>query len=151
METSVSGINQEAVRQAIAIMQRAVDREAPFNMQSWQAVPVGAPDTDVCKTEFEAHQCGMVACFGGWVALSPEWQAIGGTIDGTGGPLLQRGDDVLFGAEAIAEWLGIETWRAELITCTGFSFLSTCDMFKGKALYQITAQDLIDVLQTLLK
>ena len=152
MEISDFVVNQEAVRQAIQIMERVVKRKSRFNMAYWQSLSdVHANESEaICKTESAAHSCGMAACFGGWVALSPEWKTCGGAFDETGGPLLVRGNGRYFGADAIAVWLNIPTWHANLLTCTGYSIFSRSGFYDGKTITDITPKDVIDKLKILL-
>jgi hypothetical protein len=87
---------------AIAIMKRA----GRVDMGVYQC---GYPSI---KTEKIAHECGTAACFAGWIALSPEFQADGGTVQYTGRPQF----DGSYGSQAIARWLDIG-WQEAADLC----------------------------------
>lgn len=89
-------MNKENVRKAIAIMKRA----GKVKMEYWQ----GQEDVRIVTTEEEVHTCGNGACFAGWVAVSPEFQADGGGVDDDIGCPVLKGNK---GSLAIAEWLDI--------------------------------------------
>ena len=152
MDTSDFVVNQEAVHQAIRIMERVVKRKDRFNMAYWQSLPNSTTkgEDSFCETETEAHSCGMAACFGGWVAMSPEWKVLGGKVDGSGGPLLVKANSRYFGADAIAVWLNIPTWKSNLLTCTGCDTLSRSGFYDGKRITDITATDVIGKLKAML-
>lgn len=60
----------DRLEQAIAVMQRA----GKVDMRAWQDF---ATRQDIRHTEKELHACGNSACFAGWLAVSPEFQAAG--------------------------------------------------------------------------
>lgn len=96
-------INLERLNQAIAIMGRA----GKVRMGTWQGV-----NALECATgEDELHQCGNSACFAGWVAVSPEFQAVGGRVGISGWPCF----DGVIGSNAINRWLKTRGFKAEVI------------------------------------
>ncbi len=153
MESNTS-INQEAVRQAISIMERVNGGGYRFNMSFWSSRRTpGGRDVDIrLMDERSVHECGMAACFGGWVALSPEWKAIGGSVIITGAPVLRGTVENYYGADAIAKWLNIEPDLAELLTCTGVGVddEGRSNFYGGKKLIQIAPSEVIDKLNSLL-
>jgi hypothetical protein len=92
------------IDKAIAIMKRA----GKVDMGAWQS-------GNEAKTEADAHECGTVACFAGWVALSPEFQADGGGVGWYGEPILGEHSCEL----AIGKWLDIEINIAFGLCCGG--------------------------------
>ncbi|RCV85972.1 hypothetical protein DU505_22050 [Billgrantia montanilacus] len=62
------------VNHAIAIMKRVSDRSDRLNMACWQY----NSGNFIIVDESFAHECGTIACFAGWVAMSPEFQEDGG-------------------------------------------------------------------------
>jgi hypothetical protein len=89
--------NIDNINKAIAIMLRAKN----LNMTAFQANVNGLT---LVTTEEELHKCGNTACFAGYVAVSPEWQAEGGLcVDGSP----QRDEAETPEGDVIAEWLGI--------------------------------------------
>ena len=96
-------INKERLEQAIAVMQRA----GKVSMGTWQG-----GNTLECATDEEGlHQCGSTACFAGWVAVSPEFQAAGGRVGTSGWPCF----DLCTGHDAINRWLETRGFKAEVI------------------------------------
>lgn len=89
-------MNIENLNKAIAIMQRAGN----VNMRQWQSAGNIA---DNKKTEGEIHTCGTAACFAGWIAVSPEWKADGGTVGMFGAPVRHEASR----DRAICNWLDI--------------------------------------------
>lgn len=85
-------MNIENIDKAIAIMRRA----GRVDMHSFQS------GDEILRSEEELHLCGTAACFAGWVAVSPEFHADGGGMDGSGPCYKGRLDE-----EAIAGWLEI--------------------------------------------
>ena len=83
----------------IKVMQRVVDGEYTFDMNSWQKDD-GRPRH---KTEKSLHTCGSPACFGGWLAISPEFKRAGGKMGGTGSPRFKG----RYRGEAITGYLGL--------------------------------------------
>lgn len=81
---------------AIKIMKRA---KGKIDMDWFQH-----GDSNLCTTEKELHACGNTACFAGYVALSKEFHADGGSIymDGKSPEFKGLNQEL-----AIAEWLHI--------------------------------------------
>lgn len=90
-------MNLERLDQAIAVMKRA----GKVIMSDWQT-------GEIRGTEAELHECGTAACFAGWLAVSPEFQAAGGDVGFGGNPLFGP----LGGFRAITEWLEIKDPKA---------------------------------------
>ncbi len=127
--------NEKNVQDAINIMERA----QKFSMHYWQVVAYGS----ACETEAELNECGMAACFGGYIAVSPEFKAAGGTVSEVdGAPMLGRES----GYFAIAEYLGVDfDLAARLTACNTDGF-----PFYNKSLRKVTNQDVIEKLKLIL-
>lgn len=109
-------MNLERLQQAIAIMERAGN----VYMDKFQVGDV------VYDTEAEVHSCGNSASFSGWVAVSPEFQEVGGFPDYDGSPTLPNFKS---SQEAIAEWLETDNILVvELLVC-GFVGNVVCTKF----------------------
>lgn len=89
----------------------------------------------------------MTASLGGWLALSPEFQAQGGYIAQNGAPLLRVGEKVYKDESAIAIFFGITKKMAEKITCT-LNDTSIYDNIEDAE--ELTPQHVIDKLKELL-
>lgn len=74
-------MNLQNLDHAIAIMKRA----GKVNMHHWQS-------GNIKQTEESKHICGSAACFAGWIGVSPEWAADGGTTTRSGEPFLDNGN-----------------------------------------------------------
>lgn len=97
-------MNIERLDQAIAIMRRA----GSLNMTNWQE------ETFIrcATTEFTLHTCGNSACFAGWIAVSPEFQEVGGEAHPDYGfPIFGK----LSGATAVCEWLEADEYEWDVI------------------------------------
>lgn len=107
-------INLERLNQAIAIMERA----GKVSMGTWQ----GGNTHECAKEEEELHKCGNTACFAGWVAVSPEFQAAGGRVGTSGWPRFS----LSIGSNAINRWLETRGFKAEVIELlvTGSTLIS---------------------------
>lgn len=132
-------MNVENVKKAIQIMKRA----GKVNMDTFQ---IG---TTFALTEQELHACGNSACFAGWVAVSPEFQADGGRVDRTMGyPLISSSFDIFAADEAISYWLDLDHGKAQSLVYgdldDGYS------LFYNKPWTEVTAQDVIAKLEALL-
>ena len=118
-------MNKSNVQKAINVMLRVKARGDNFDMSRWQQVnfslklPEQLQSIGILNTERELHECGSAACFGGWVASSPEFAADGGKAVGSGYPIL----DGTRGARAIALWLDIEPYEARAL-CLDKCFIS---------------------------
>ena len=93
-------MNRERIQSAIAMMKRAIPRY--FNMTNWQNEPHGHI-IQIAQTESELHACGNTACFAGHLALSPEFQKAGGSVNKIGAPVFKGFDE----ANAVAEYFDI--------------------------------------------
>lgn len=104
-------MNIENINKAIAVMQRAQERNS-VNMLYWQSTSAADGETtvvDIVNTEIELHACGNKACFAGHIAVSPEWlDTPGCRVSHSGGPIYDMGDKTLYGELAIAQWLNID-------------------------------------------
>ncbi len=151
---SIKSVNQEALRQAISIMERVVSGNYRFNMSFWSSRRTpGGRDVDIrLMDENSVHGCGMAACFGGWVGLSPEWRAIGGSVIITGAPVIRGEVENFYGADAIAKWLNVDQDVAEVLTCTGVGVddEGCSNFYGGKKLAQIAPSDVLEKLVTML-
>lgn len=142
-------MNKVNVEIAINIMQRVIDRKSAFNMSDWQ-------DTDdinlAAQTEKELLDCGTAACFAGWIGVSPEWQDKGGFILDTGVPVILSCGERLYGADAIQEWLNITKKEAHGL-CAVYHNKKSCFIpeYTGKRVEEITAEDVMSILNRLLK
>ena len=131
-------MNLTNVNKAIAVMERVKARGDTLDMGCWQ----GFTGEAAVATEAEAHTCGTAACFGGWVAVSPEFRADGGWANhDTGDPRL--GDQC--GPMAIAEWLGISDNHASGI-CGIHSCLNT---YGVESVVEVTVDHVLGVLYKL--
>lgn len=136
-------MNRERIQAAIELMKRARN----LNMITWQTKrsPISPP----AGTVSELHACGNSACFGGYLALSPEWKEAGGTVTIKGGPVMSGG---FRGAAAVAEYLGISERQAESLV---FGDLDGTEEewsnFYDKFWRRVTPQDVIAKLEQLLE
>ena len=95
-------MNLVNVDKAVTIMERARDIGSILYMASWQGRVIAKDDGDYLR------ECGTGACFGGWVAVSPEFRADGGSMAAiSGAPRIHFEDTECCGPSAIAIWLGI--------------------------------------------
>lgn len=91
-------INLDRLEQAIAIMERAGNLYMGGEFQTGDVL---------FGTEEELHACGNSACFAGWIAVSPEFQAAGGCPDYDGSPSSSE-----TAGEAVAAWLETDNVKA---------------------------------------
>ena len=108
-------MNCERIQAAIAMMERAIPRY--FDMTNWQDEQPGHIK-QIAQTESELHTCGNTACFAGHLALSTEFQDVGGLVIKTGAPMFNG----LLEASAVAEYFGITYEMAEDLTLPGRDF-----------------------------
>jgi hypothetical protein len=109
---------------AIEVMQRAAEEHYKFNALRWQRLEWRIINTRPlqAKTDEESlRDCGMAACFGGWLAVSPEFQDAGGSCDREGRPVYKN----YSACSAIALFLGISTSNSWLLCAAG----SASDLF----------------------
>ena len=133
-------MNKTNVIKAIAVMERVKERGDSFSMRHWQF-----PREDsgrACTSEDDLHECRMPACFGGWIAVSPEFIANGGSAAPSSGvPVFGSGDP---GDASIGAWLGInEEDSANL--CGLFETA----MYGGKPVVDVNVDDVLRVLYRL--
>ena len=101
--------NSGRLKTLIDVMQRVVDKNKPFDMQTWQDMD------DVLQkasTEEELHTCGTTACIAGYLAVSPEFKKAGGKVSRIGAPIFDGVDQY----RAIESYLECSMELAELIT-----------------------------------
>lgn len=91
-------MNRDNIQSTINILRRAKN----FNICSFQGNG-GSPI--VVKTEEELHQCGNSACIAGYIAVSPEWHALGNTCTNSGAP--DKPGSSRGAAELMAEFWGV--------------------------------------------
>lgn len=126
-------MNKTNVQHAINIMTRA----GKVNMCQWQDCAAGFP----AVSESALHRCDTAACFAGWVAVSPEFQADGGRV-------LEDGEPYLYGAggaSAIARWL-----EAPLDLAEDLCAVNGCSRFYPVPFKDVTAEHVIEKLEELL-
>jgi len=140
-------MNVANVDKAIAIMGRAVN----LNMRFYQAKFHAGGSVSVLaalKTEEELHRCGTSACFGGYIAVSKEFQADGGFVSTDGSPCIVSSVSGrrLEGHEALAYWFVISETLAQMLVYGGTDEFGR-GRFYGKPLKDVLAEDVIRVLQ----
>ncbi|MNY11691.1 hypothetical protein D3C86_1447330 [compost metagenome] len=93
-----------------------MERVPSVYMRHWQQhMEFTSTTKDLVLTEEDMlasnHVCGNSACFAGWIALSPEFRADGGTVASTGAPYFNGLLPIhcYSGWEAISKWLGLES------------------------------------------
>jgi hypothetical protein len=97
-------MNKERLQTLITVLKRVA--ESRFDINSWQETEF---EEDAVETEAELHACGMTACVGGWLAVSPEFKADGGMVTYYGSPSFNG----KFGEEAIEKYLMCDTATAQ--------------------------------------
>jgi hypothetical protein len=85
-------LDPEAVQSCINVMIRVVVMERGFNIYAWRSDLEGADEesVNVDQMEEEVHSCGTSACFGGWLAVSPEFRGAGGKATRIGSPIMDH-------------------------------------------------------------
>jgi hypothetical protein len=84
----LSNVAVDRVRICIDVMQRVVDRSLPFNLLNWREDDRDYEDMeDEPKSFEELESCGSSACLGGWLAVSKEFNDLGGEVNIGGQPL----------------------------------------------------------------
>jgi hypothetical protein len=78
-------MNRTNIQSTINILKRAEN----FNMGDFQALNVDSEDCVYATNEVELHTCGNSACIAGYVAVSPEWAAVGGRVE-SGIPVIRK-------------------------------------------------------------
>ena len=143
-------MNANNVRTAVAIMQRAALHNC-IDMVRYQWGDISEDGRrHVVATEEQLHACGNVACFAGYVALSPEWKAAGGYMYHSGEPKLPAGvgEEDLWGDEAIATWLGISVELATDLVLGDTSYEHS--FFYDRPWGEVDAHDVIEKLELIL-
>ncbi len=137
-------MNKVNIKKAIAIMERAKMHEKSFYMCLWQE---GSSHSEIAETEETLHTCGYTACFGGWVALSPEFHEDGGWLGECGEPCFKDEEDQY----AIQAWLDIDqNTAANLCWVGGNRDADGNPFFPVTCGEQVTPQMVIDKLEMLL-
>lgn len=129
-------MNIEHIDIAIKVMERVRDEGRNLNMCIWQEEVFNGK---AIETESKLHECGTAACFAGWLAVSPEFQEKGGSVDPSdGGPCYDLG----YGSAAVEKFLGISEELAEDLCAVNLSEseLYECDT------EEITVNDVIEAL-----
>jgi hypothetical protein len=134
-------MNALNVSKAIAVMERVKERGDSFSMRHWQF-----PREDsgrACTSEDDLHECGMPACFGGWIAVSPEFIANGGSAAPSSGvPVFGSGDP---GDASIGAWLGIN--EEDSANLCGLSVHTA--VYRKKPIWDVDVDDVLKVLYRL--
>ena len=144
-------MNIQNIKKAIAIMERA---QGKVSMLQWQSSPQGGQRLGIYEAEL--HACGNVACFAGWIAVSPEFQADGGGANPfCGFPVFQTERGFFVEEEAIEKWLDIPYEFAESLVHgnreeSRSSSTDFCN-FYGKPWRDVNNTDVIEKLKTLLE
>lgn len=99
-------MNKQRVEQAIDMMRNAKN----LDMSDWQIHAAGTK-RNVNSIE-ELHSCGNTACFAGYLAISPEFHAAGGSCGLNGTPVIDNG---LAADDAVARYLDISPSLAHAI------------------------------------
>lgn len=124
-------MNLDNVNKAIAVMERVKARGDRFDLCTWREhVPGFDP-----QSEQELHTCGTAACFAGWVAVSPEFRADGGSACTEGTPKFPTNTHVARGGTAIAHWLDIPISEAE----------NLCGLYDSERVYGVEMEDEVTV------
>jgi len=131
-------MNIKNVKASIAILRRA----KKFDMEFWQK------GNSLCEDEESLHSCGMAACFGGYVAISPEFKASGGSFCPFGTPIIRDGRGIEnYGSASIAYWLDITNGDSADLCCIGGEYTD----FYAKDVCDVTKEDVIEKLELMLK
>ncbi len=138
-------MNIANIDKAIAIMKRVP--QGRLDMCEWQQSPPHQ-DTDIIATsEEELHACGNKACFAGYVAISPEWKADGGSFAvRTGAPIITTNYAHLNCSEAIAYWLGISSDLAAKLVGVQLQWEDNYSLFYQKMWEEVEPADVIEKL-----
>lgn len=132
-------MNKQAFSDARAIMQRVIDNNAKLDMRSWQKFK----GRNALKTFEEIHSCGTAACFGEYVAVSPEFKLAGGFVGCCYGSPIFKG---FVGFSAISAWLSITHQDSRSLCASA----SSKDIYE-KPVKKITPQDVLAALDMLEK
>lgn len=91
----LSGGNLEAIDCLIGVMERVRDEKRKLYLRSWRMYRDFNTYIDYEQhqrhlTENDAVELGVACCVGGWLAISPEFEAMGGTQGPAGQPLIEE-------------------------------------------------------------
>ena len=140
-ELDFTGLIQSRLDICIAVMQRAVDNKRVFDLNNWQIVDFGE---SIKNTEEELHNCGMAACFGGWLAVSPEFIALGGGRSLVSGrPSFKS----YYAENAINAFLGLDYMKGMGVLLV----MPSSRLYDGVYTEDITAQHVLDRLNYIKK
>lgn len=136
-------MNIENVNKAISVMERVKARGDKVDMSDWQNSEFGFGDS-----EQDLHTCGTAACFAGWLAVSPEWAADGGSVTLSGAP--KMGGYFLLPMAAVAAWLGIGEHHCNLL-CGSVNGLSMAHplVYPGFNLAEVGVDEVLTALYRL--
>jgi len=127
---------------AVTIIQRAIENKTRLDMSAWQQFKAEG----CCQTEKELNDCGMAACFGGLIAISPEWLGQGHTISSRGAPIyIDHKNRETKGSYAIREWLGLSSKDAVNLCAMERSTDKKGDIYGSKQTSEITLADVVRV------
>lgn len=107
----LKSMNLRRMDVCIKVMQRVAAKAYAFDIETWQQ---GGSNR---LTEKGLHKCGSSACFGGWLAVSPEFRRSGGGVERLGGRPIFNG---FGGSSAVSEYLTISYRAACLITSENY-------------------------------
>jgi len=106
-DMDLSELKLRRINTCIKVQQRVVDNNRNFDMTAWQDIE--DHPTWAHKTEKDLHTCGSAACFGGYLALSPEWKRAGGSVDMEGTPVYEEKVQ----QEAVQAFLGLSQYVSQ--------------------------------------
>lgn len=121
--------NQKHLEVLITVIERAKATNKKLNMSRWQSYRINGVE----KTE---HECKTACCMAGRLAISPEFNALGGVCDDYGSPIYLEDRGEL----AISNFIGVglKTSRSLCgVTLTNYS------NFYGKYVTEITYDDIL--------
>lgn len=152
-------MNLVAMNKAIAI----ANRMTRLMMTRYQTKVTHEPlvfGSLIASTEAELVTKNNLACFAGYVAISPEFNSDGGTRSLSGAPIfyVEDGDKLLTykASKAIAAWLDVETIHANNLVYgieTGRPAIALPDYispYYGKKMKEVTKANVVTKLQALI-
>lgn len=107
-------MNLERLKDLRNVMQRVADKNLDLYMQSWQSNLTAT--LTIATDENELHRCGMSACVGGYLAVSPEFKATGGSATPERGTPEIVAEN-LIGSAAVARFLETESDEEYDLVC----------------------------------
>jgi len=126
-------MNTEHFNIAIRAIEWAIENEQELDMDTFQSNDL---DHYILEREEFVHNCGSTACFAGYVALSPEFQTLGGYVSGTGGAPHYQGEVC---ENAMALFLDIDLEVSEALCGLGYE-----EIIYGSD--EVTLQKIVDIL-----